>query len=81
MRQYYEVKQAYPDTLIFFRMGAFTIIGEDAKTIAKELDITLTARGKEGPERECRLQNTLPCLTTYLPSLKIKGTKWQLRTA
>ena len=48
MRQYYEAKQAYPDTLVFFRMGDFyESFGEDAKTISKELEITLTARGKD----------------------------------
>ncbi len=47
MRQYYSVKARYPpDAVIFFRMGDFfETFGEDAGVVARELDITLTARG------------------------------------
>lgn len=77
MRQYYEAKQMYPDTLIFFRMGDFyESFGDDAKIIAKELDITLTARGKD------RAGNRMPlagipyhAIDTYLPKLINKGYK------
>lgn len=65
MRQYYEAKQAYPDALIFFRMGDFyESFGEDAKTIAKELEITLTARGKDKTGEKCRLQEYPTTLST-----------------
>ena len=48
MRQYYSVKARYPDAVIFFRMGDFfETFGEDAGVVARELDITLTARGKD----------------------------------
>jgi len=48
MRQYYSVKNRYPDAIIFFRMGDFyETFGEDAGVVARELDITLTARGKD----------------------------------
>lgn len=47
MRQYMEVKQKHPDCIVLFRMGDFyEIFYSDAKTAAKELDITLTSRGK-----------------------------------
>jgi DNA mismatch repair protein MutS len=77
MRQYYEVKQAYPDTLIFFRMGDFyESFGEDAKTIAKELEITLTARGKDRSGKRMPLAG-IPyhAVDTYLPRLINKGYK------
>ena len=48
MRQYYSVKARYPDAVIFFRMGDFfETFGEDAGVVARELDITLTARGMD----------------------------------
>lgn len=77
MRQYYEVKQAYPGTLIFFRMGDFyESFGEDAKTIAKELEITLTARGKDRSGKRMPLAG-IPyhAIDTYLPRLINRGYK------
>ena len=77
MRQYYEAKQAYPDALIFFRMGDFyESFGEDAKTIAKELEITLTARGKDKSGEKMPLAG-IPyhAIDTYLPRLINKGYK------
>ncbi len=47
MRQYYELKNEYPDSILFFRMGDFyEMFDEDAKKASKELDITLTTRDK-----------------------------------
>ncbi len=77
MRQYYEAKQAHPDALIFFRMGDFyESFGEDAKTIAKELEITLTARGKDKSGEKMPLAG-IPyhAIDTYLPRLINKGYK------
>jgi len=77
MRQYYEAKKAYPDTLIFFRMGDFyESFGEDAKIIAKELEITLTARGKDRSGKRMPLAG-IPyhSIDTYLPRLINKGYK------
>jgi len=45
MRQYQEVKSAYPDTIVLFRMGDFyETFNEDAKITAKILGIVLTKR-------------------------------------
>ncbi len=47
MRQYLAAKAAYPDALLFFRMGDFyELFFEDAVVAAKALDLTLTARNK-----------------------------------
>lgn len=48
LRQYQELKQQHPGTLLFFRLGDFyELFFEDAITGARELQITLTARHKE----------------------------------
>ncbi len=48
LRQYLELKQQHPGTLLFFRLGDFyELFFEDAVTGARELQITLTARHKE----------------------------------
>ncbi|MDO8445341.1 MAG: DNA mismatch repair protein MutS [Deltaproteobacteria bacterium] len=49
MRQYWEIKERYPDSILFFRMGDFyEMFFDDAITAAKVLEITLTKRGKSG---------------------------------
>lgn len=48
LRQYHELKQQHPGTLLFFRLGDFyELFFEDAVIGARELQITLTARHKE----------------------------------
>ena len=48
MRQYSAAKGQHPDALLFFRMGDFyELFFEDARTAARELEITLTARDRE----------------------------------
>ncbi len=47
MKQYFEIKSAYPDYLLFYRMGDFyELFFDDAVEAAGILDITLTRRGK-----------------------------------
>jgi DNA mismatch repair protein MutS len=44
-RQYLELKQRYPDTILFFRLGDFyETFDDDAKLVAGELQITLTSK-------------------------------------
>lgn len=44
-RQYLSIKKNHPDSILFFRMGDFyECFDDDAELIAKELDLTLTAR-------------------------------------
>jgi DNA mismatch repair protein MutS len=48
LRQYQELKQQYPGTLLFFRLGDFyELFFDDAVIGSRELQITLTARHKE----------------------------------
>ncbi|MGD9778622.1 DNA mismatch repair protein MutS [Methanomethylovorans sp.] len=77
MHQYYTAKKEYSDALIFFRMGDFyESFGEDAKTIARELEITLTTRGKGEDGKNMPLAG-IPyhAIDTYLPRLIRKGYK------
>jgi DNA mismatch repair protein MutS len=47
MRQFLDVKDRYPDAIVFFRLGDFyEMFFEDALTAAKLLDLTLTTRDK-----------------------------------
>lgn len=46
LKQYLKIKSEYPDTLLFFQMGDFyELFFDDAKNIARLLDLTLTQRG------------------------------------
>src|SRR5262245_1914197 len=51
MRQYLEQKAEVGDAILLFRMGDFyETFYEDAKTIARVLGLTLTARNRESPD-------------------------------
>jgi DNA mismatch repair protein MutS len=48
LRQYHDLKQQHPGTLLFFRLGDFyELFFDDAVIGSRELQITLTARHKE----------------------------------
>lgn len=77
MKQYYAAKEECPDALVFFRMGDFyESFGDDAKTIARELEITLTNRGKTEDGKQMPLAG-IPyhAIDNYLPRLVKKGYK------
>ena len=45
MTHYLEVKAQYPDAILFYRLGDFyEMFYEDAKTVSRELDLTLTGK-------------------------------------
>jgi len=47
MQQFFDVKEKYPDTIVFFRMGDFyEMFGDDAVEASKILGIALTSRDK-----------------------------------
>nr|MCS5647327.1 DNA mismatch repair protein MutS [Candidatus Neomarinimicrobiota bacterium] len=74
MRQYHAIKRENPDSILLYRMGDFyETFGDDAKIVAKELDIALTARDKNS-------ENPIPlagvpyhALDNYLSKLIKKG--------
>jgi DNA mismatch repair protein MutS len=52
MRQYSAAKAAYPDAILFFRMGDFfEMFNEDAVLASRALDLTLTSRNKGAPDQ------------------------------
>lgn len=53
MKQYKNVKNKYKDCILFFRLGDFyEMFFDDAIVAAKELEITLTQRGKKGSKNK-----------------------------
>jgi DNA mismatch repair protein MutS len=54
MRQYFAAKQAHPDCLMFCRIGDFyELFYDDAILVARELQLTLTARDREKKQPMC----------------------------
>ena len=52
MKQYFEIKKDYGDTILMFRLGDFyEMFFDDAKTASKELDLVLTGRDCGQEER------------------------------
>ena len=48
MEQYSRVKEQYKDAILLFRIGDFyETFGQDAKTVSRDLNITLTSRQKD----------------------------------
>ena len=51
-RQYLEIKRRYPHAIVFFRLGDFyETFDDDAKLVARELEITLTSKPMGKGER------------------------------
>src|ERR1700761_6700628 len=72
MRQYFAAKAQHPDALLFFRMGDFyELFYDDAKTAARELEITLTARDRERQGPMCGVP--YPPARGYIGRLLHKG--------
>jgi DNA mismatch repair protein MutS len=54
MRQWTAAKRENPDALLFFRMGDFyELFYDDAVTVSRELQLTLTARDRERAQPMC----------------------------
>ncbi len=48
VKQYQEIKASHKDAILFFRLGDFyEMFNEDAELASRELDLTLTGRGKD----------------------------------
>ena len=74
MRQYHQIKEKYPDTILLFRLGDFyETFEEDAGITARVCGIVLTKRGN-GTEEETPLAG-FPHhqLDNYLPKLVKAG--------
>ena len=74
MAQYFEIKAAHPDCLLFFQMGDFyELFFEDAVAAAAALDIALTKRGKHKGEDIPMCGVPAHAATNYLLTLIRKG--------
>jgi DNA mismatch repair protein MutS len=76
MQQYLQIKEKYPDAVLFYRMGDFyEMFLEDARLAARELEITLTSRDKnaEYPIPMCGVP--YHAAGTYISRLLARGHK------
>jgi DNA mismatch repair protein MutS len=72
MRQYFAAKEQHPDCLMFCRIGDFyELFYEDAILVARELQLTLTARDKEKKQPMCGVP--YHAAEVYLQRLLRKG--------
>lgn len=76
MRQYWEIKDQYPDCLLFYRLGDFyEMFDEDARIGARELDIVLTNRTKGYGEKMDMCGVPFHAAENYIARLIAKGYK------
>jgi len=72
MRQWTAAKRENPDALLFFRMGDFyELFYDDAVTVSRELQLTLTARDRERNQPMCGVP--YHAVESYLMRLLRKG--------
>jgi len=72
MRQWTAAKRENPDALLFFRMGDFyELFYDDAVTVSRELQLTLTARDRERNQPMCGVP--YHAVENYLMRLLRKG--------
>ncbi|MGH2519968.1 MAG: DNA mismatch repair protein MutS, partial [Chloroflexota bacterium] len=73
-RQYLSLKRKHPDSILFFRLGDFyETFDEDAKLVARELQITLTSRPMAHGERVPMAGVPHHAVEHYLARLMAKG--------
>lgn len=74
--EYDRLKADYPNTLLFMRIGDFyEVLGEDAKTVSKEIDLVLTGRTIDTVTGERTAMCGVPTSTieSYITKLILKG--------
>lgn len=73
MRQYFDIKEAHPETILLFRVGDFyETFSDDAHLVSRELGITLTKRNNGG-DQTALAGFPYHALETYLPKLVKRG--------
>ena len=78
MKQYLEMKDRNPDSILFFRLGDFyEMFFDDAKLASRELDLTLTTRDRSKPPEERTPMCGVPyhSCDSYIARLIAKGYK------
>lgn len=73
MRQYFDIKEKHPGTILLFRVGDFyETFADDAVLISRELGITLTKRNNGGDQTPLA-GFPFHAVDTYLPKLVKRG--------
>lgn len=76
MKQYFEIKKQYPDTILMYRLGDFyEMFFDDAKTAAAELELVLTGRDCGQEERAPMCGVPFHSVDSYIARLVSKGYK------
>ncbi|MDD4091175.1 MAG: DNA mismatch repair protein MutS [Smithellaceae bacterium] len=76
MKQYVEIKEKYPDCILFYRMGDFyEMFFEDAQRAAPLLEITLTSRNKSSKDAVPLCGVPYHAASAYITRLVEKGYK------
>lgn len=74
MRQYLQIKEQYPDAILFFRLGDFyEMFFEDALVASKILEIALTGKSYGAPERAPMCGVPYHSAESYLQKLVAAG--------
>ena len=76
MKQYFQIKENYPDTILMFRLGDFyEMFFDDAKKVSAELDLVLTGRDCGQEERAPMCGVPFHSADSYIARLVAKGYK------
>ena len=76
MQHYLQTKEEYKDCILFYRLGDFyEMFFEDAKTVSRELELTLTGKACGLPERAPMCGVPFHAADTYINRLVTKGYK------
>ena len=76
MQQYLKTKEEYKDCILFYRLGDFyEMFFDDAKTVSKELELTLTGKACGQEERAPMCGVPYHAVESYLTRLIKKGYK------
>lgn len=76
MQQYVNTKEEHPDCILFYRLGDFyEMFFDDALTVARELDLTLTGKACGLPERAPMCGVPHHSAQSYITRLVNKGFK------
>ncbi|MGI6117906.1 MAG: DNA mismatch repair protein MutS [Bilifractor sp.] len=76
MQHYLSMKEQYPDCILFYRLGDFyEMFFDDAKTVSRELELTLTGKSCGLKERAPMCGVPFHAAETYISRLIEKGYK------
>lgn len=76
LKQYMEIKEEYPDTLVLFRLGDFyELFFEDAKIASYELDLVLTGRAAGNNQKAPMCGVPFHAVSSYVKTLVNNGHK------